>query len=150
MAGSPGELLSRRCVSLMKSALRPEMWPRTELKLQWFDKLLMTVVRLDLLVLYFFFLTFIFFYITESWSWFRFELTITDFKIDSTVQMNANSRLVFEKWFNWHKMYMCLYILKNVVQRALDTRVSFVFPAEKCSCPWLGTLHWCFYQSFMK
>lgn len=45
MAGSPGELLSRRCVSLMKSALRPDMWPRAELKLQWFDKLLMTVVR---------------------------------------------------------------------------------------------------------
>uniref|UniRef100_UPI0037E94AAD transformation/transcription domain-associated protein isoform X1 n=1 Tax=Semicossyphus pulcher TaxID=241346 RepID=UPI0037E94AAD len=43
VAGSPGELLSRRCVSLMKSALRPEMWPRAELKLQWFDKLLMTV-----------------------------------------------------------------------------------------------------------
>lgn len=45
VAGSPGELLSRRCVSLMKSALRPDMWPRAELKLQWFDKLLMTVVR---------------------------------------------------------------------------------------------------------
>lgn len=44
VAGSPGELLSRRCVSLMKSALRPDMWPRAELKLQWFDKLLMTVV----------------------------------------------------------------------------------------------------------
>ncbi|XP_034562998.1 transformation/transcription domain-associated protein [Notolabrus celidotus] len=43
VAGSPGEMLSRRCVSLMKSALRPEMWPRAELKLQWFDKLLMTV-----------------------------------------------------------------------------------------------------------
>ncbi|XP_036936518.1 transformation/transcription domain-associated protein [Acanthopagrus latus] len=43
VAGSPGELLSRRCVSLMKSALRPDMWPRAELKLQWFDKLLMTV-----------------------------------------------------------------------------------------------------------
>ncbi|XP_041829403.1 transformation/transcription domain-associated protein isoform X1 [Melanotaenia boesemani] len=41
--GSPGELLSRRCVSLMKTALRPDMWPRAELKLQWFDKLLMTV-----------------------------------------------------------------------------------------------------------
>ncbi|CAB1338303.1 unnamed protein product [Coregonus sp. 'balchen'] len=38
-----GELLSRRCVSLMKTALRPDMWPRAELKLQWFDKLLMTV-----------------------------------------------------------------------------------------------------------
>uniref|UniRef100_A0A8C9U0J1 Transformation/transcription domain-associated protein n=1 Tax=Scleropages formosus TaxID=113540 RepID=A0A8C9U0J1_SCLFO len=41
--GSPGELLSRRCVSLMKTALRPDMWPRAELKLQWFDKLLMSV-----------------------------------------------------------------------------------------------------------
>lgn len=46
MAGSPGELLSRRCVNLMKTALRPDMWPRAELKLQWFDKLLMTVVSL--------------------------------------------------------------------------------------------------------
>ncbi|XP_072312660.1 transformation/transcription domain-associated protein isoform X2 [Eucyclogobius newberryi] len=43
VAGSPGELLSRRCVSLMKTSLRPDMWPRAELKLQWFDKLLMTV-----------------------------------------------------------------------------------------------------------
>ncbi|XP_039632326.1 transformation/transcription domain-associated protein [Polypterus senegalus] len=42
-AGSPGELLSRRCVTLMKTALRPDMWPKSELKLQWFDKLLMTV-----------------------------------------------------------------------------------------------------------
>ena len=45
VAGSPGELLSRRCVSLMKTGLRADMWPRAELKLQWFDKLLMTVVR---------------------------------------------------------------------------------------------------------
>ncbi|KAI4880510.1 hypothetical protein NFI96_012335 [Prochilodus magdalenae] len=43
VAGSPGELLSRRCVNLMKTALRPDMWPHAELKLQWFDKLLMTV-----------------------------------------------------------------------------------------------------------
>lgn len=43
VVGSPGELLSRRCVSLMKTALRPDMWPRADLKLQWFDKLLMTV-----------------------------------------------------------------------------------------------------------
>ncbi|XP_024140211.1 transformation/transcription domain-associated protein isoform X2 [Oryzias melastigma] len=43
VAGSPGELLSRRCVNLMKTTLRPDMWPRAELKLQWFDKLLMTV-----------------------------------------------------------------------------------------------------------
>ncbi|KAI2658552.1 Transformation/transcription domain-associated protein [Labeo rohita] len=33
VAGSPGELLSRRCVNLMKTALRPDMWPRAELKL---------------------------------------------------------------------------------------------------------------------
>lgn len=31
----------------MKMALRPDMWPRAELKLQWFDKLLMTVVSTD-------------------------------------------------------------------------------------------------------
>ncbi|KAM5151825.1 transformation/transcription domain-associated protein [Mantella aurantiaca] len=42
-AGSPGELLSRRCVNLLKTALRNDMWPKSELKLQWFDKLLMTV-----------------------------------------------------------------------------------------------------------
>lgn len=53
VAGSPGELLSRRCVSLMKSALRPDMWPRAELKLQWFDKLLMTVVRWHMLSAWF-------------------------------------------------------------------------------------------------
>ncbi|XP_078728881.1 transformation/transcription domain-associated protein isoform X3 [Lampetra fluviatilis] len=41
--GSPGEQLSRRCVMLLKTALRPDMWPNAELKLQWFDKLLMTV-----------------------------------------------------------------------------------------------------------
>uniref|UniRef100_A0A670KJU8 Transformation/transcription domain associated protein n=1 Tax=Podarcis muralis TaxID=64176 RepID=A0A670KJU8_PODMU len=44
-AGSPGELLSRRCVNLLKTALRPDMWPKSELKLQWFDKLLMTVTK---------------------------------------------------------------------------------------------------------
>ncbi|ERE76893.1 transformation/transcription domain-associated protein [Cricetulus griseus] len=42
-AGSPGEVLSRRCVNLLKTALRPDMWCKSELKLQWFDKLLMTV-----------------------------------------------------------------------------------------------------------
>ncbi len=41
--GSPGELLSRRCVTLLKTALRPDVWPSAELKLLWFDKLLMTV-----------------------------------------------------------------------------------------------------------
>lgn len=43
-AGSPGEVLSRRCVTLLKTALRPDMWAKSELKLQWFDKLLMSVV----------------------------------------------------------------------------------------------------------
>ncbi|KAK2495018.1 hypothetical protein MC885_001368, partial [Smutsia gigantea] len=42
-AGSPGEVLSRRCVTLLKTALRPDMWSKSELKLQWFDKLLMSV-----------------------------------------------------------------------------------------------------------
>ena len=41
--GSPGELLSRRCVALLKNALRPDVWPNSELKLAWFDKILMTV-----------------------------------------------------------------------------------------------------------
>ena len=41
--GSPGELLSRRCVALLKTALRPDVWPNSELKLAWFDKILMTV-----------------------------------------------------------------------------------------------------------
>ena len=41
--GSPGELLSRRCVTLLKACLRPDIWPNAELKLTFFDKLLMTV-----------------------------------------------------------------------------------------------------------
>ncbi|RWS15188.1 transformation/transcription domain-associated protein-like protein [Dinothrombium tinctorium] len=41
--GSPGELLSRRCVALLKTALKPEIWPNAELRLAWFDKLLLTV-----------------------------------------------------------------------------------------------------------
>uniref|UniRef100_T1JAK1 Transformation/transcription domain-associated protein n=1 Tax=Strigamia maritima TaxID=126957 RepID=T1JAK1_STRMM len=40
---SPGELLSRRCVALLKMALKADVWPNAELKLAWFDKLLMTV-----------------------------------------------------------------------------------------------------------
>nr|XP_042899044.1 transformation/transcription domain-associated protein isoform X5 [Parasteatoda tepidariorum] len=38
-----GELLSRRCVSLLKTALKSDVWPNAELKLVWFDKLLNTV-----------------------------------------------------------------------------------------------------------
>jgi transformation/transcription domain-associated protein len=37
---SQGELLSRRCVALFKTALKPDMWPHCDLKLVWFDKLL--------------------------------------------------------------------------------------------------------------
>ncbi|XP_023232046.1 transformation/transcription domain-associated protein-like [Centruroides sculpturatus] len=43
-AGSSGELLSRKCVGLLKTALKPDVWPNAELKLAWFDKLLSTVV----------------------------------------------------------------------------------------------------------
>lgn len=43
-AGSPGEILSRRCVGLVKTGLKPDMWPNCDLKLASFDKLLMTVV----------------------------------------------------------------------------------------------------------
>ncbi len=41
--GSPGEILSRRCVALLKTALRADVWPNSELKLGWFDKILMMV-----------------------------------------------------------------------------------------------------------
>ncbi|EPQ15807.1 Transformation/transcription domain-associated protein [Myotis brandtii] len=42
-AGSPGEVLSRWCVALLKTALRPDMWSKSELELQWLDKLLLSV-----------------------------------------------------------------------------------------------------------
>ena len=34
--GSPGEQLSRRCVTLLKSALKNDIWPNCELKLTWY------------------------------------------------------------------------------------------------------------------
>ncbi|KAF7269505.1 transcription-associated protein Nipped-A isoform X2 [Rhynchophorus ferrugineus] len=41
---SPGELLSRRCVILLKNALKPELWPEpVDLKLGFFDEILMCV-----------------------------------------------------------------------------------------------------------
>lgn len=37
--GSPGEQLSRRCVLLLKAALKPDVWPHLcEPKLAWLDK----------------------------------------------------------------------------------------------------------------
>lgn len=42
--GSPGELLSRRCVTLLKVALKPEVWPHaSDLKLNWLDKVFSSV-----------------------------------------------------------------------------------------------------------
>ncbi|XP_054724829.1 transformation/transcription domain-associated protein-like [Uloborus diversus] len=41
--GTTGEILSRRCVALLKTALKPDVWPNAELKLTWFDKLLSTI-----------------------------------------------------------------------------------------------------------
>ncbi|CAG7721830.1 unnamed protein product [Allacma fusca] len=38
-AGSASDLLSKRCVSLVKVVLKKEMWLNSELKLGWFDKL---------------------------------------------------------------------------------------------------------------
>jgi len=38
--GSPGEILSRRCVALLKAALKPDIWPNVDLKLVSFDKIL--------------------------------------------------------------------------------------------------------------
>ncbi|CAL1278798.1 unnamed protein product [Larinioides sclopetarius] len=42
-SGTTGEMLSRRCVSLLKTALKPDVWPNAEIKLGWSDKLLHTV-----------------------------------------------------------------------------------------------------------
>ena len=42
-AGSPSDLLSRRCITLLKKALGPEIWPNSDIKLTWFDKILMSV-----------------------------------------------------------------------------------------------------------
>ncbi|KAL3270789.1 hypothetical protein HHI36_021313 [Cryptolaemus montrouzieri] len=44
MVSSPGELLSRRCVLLLKTALKPEIWPQpVHLKLVFLDEVLATV-----------------------------------------------------------------------------------------------------------
>lgn len=42
--GTPGEMLSRRCVQFLKVALKPEqnVWPNAELRLAWFEKLLLS------------------------------------------------------------------------------------------------------------
>lgn len=43
-ASSPGELLSRRCVLLLKTALKPDIWPQPiDLKLVFFDKILQSI-----------------------------------------------------------------------------------------------------------
>lgn len=34
----PGEALSKRCVSLLKRALKPDIWPNSDPKLAWLDK----------------------------------------------------------------------------------------------------------------
>ncbi|XP_013181191.1 PREDICTED: transformation/transcription domain-associated protein [Papilio xuthus] len=43
VGGSPGEQLSRRCVLLLKTALKPDVWPHLcEPKLSWLDKVFAT------------------------------------------------------------------------------------------------------------
>ncbi|XP_028982080.1 transformation/transcription domain-associated protein [Diachasma alloeum] len=42
--GNPGEQLSRRCVTLLKMALKPDVWPQScDLKLAWLDKVFASV-----------------------------------------------------------------------------------------------------------
>ena len=42
--GNPGEQLSRRCVNLLKMALKPDVWPQPcDLKLSWLDKVFASV-----------------------------------------------------------------------------------------------------------
>lgn len=44
IVNSPGEVLSRRCVMLLKTALKPDIWPHPlDLKLAFFDKILLTI-----------------------------------------------------------------------------------------------------------
>ena len=45
--GSPGEILSRRCVALLKTALKPDIWPNVDLKLGCFEKILAGVQGVD-------------------------------------------------------------------------------------------------------
>ncbi|XP_045594313.1 transformation/transcription domain-associated protein isoform X4 [Procambarus clarkii] len=40
---APGEALSRRCVCLLKRALKPDMWPHADPKLAWLDKLFLNL-----------------------------------------------------------------------------------------------------------
>lgn len=42
-ANNSGDQLSKRCVALLKMALKPDVWPNCELKLAWFDRLFQTV-----------------------------------------------------------------------------------------------------------
>lgn len=42
--GNQGELLSKRCVALLKMALKPDVWPQScDLKIAWMDKVFATV-----------------------------------------------------------------------------------------------------------
>lgn len=42
--GNPGEQLSKRCVALLKMALKPDVWPQScDLKLSWLDKIFASV-----------------------------------------------------------------------------------------------------------
>jgi len=41
--GAAGEQLSRRCVALLHTGLRADLWPNADLHLLWLDKLLQTV-----------------------------------------------------------------------------------------------------------
>ncbi|XP_044007561.1 transformation/transcription domain-associated protein isoform X2 [Aphidius gifuensis] len=42
--GNPGEQLSRRCVTLLKMALKPDVWPQScDLKIPWLDKVFASV-----------------------------------------------------------------------------------------------------------
>nr|XP_018666778.1 transformation/transcription domain-associated protein isoform X1 [Ciona intestinalis]XP_018666779.1 transformation/transcription domain-associated protein isoform X2 [Ciona intestinalis] len=42
-SGGSAEILSRRCVVLLRSALRADVWPKSDLHLLWVDKLLLSV-----------------------------------------------------------------------------------------------------------
>jgi len=41
--GSQGEALSKRCIHLIKTVLKPDVWKSNDMKLTWFDKLFATL-----------------------------------------------------------------------------------------------------------
>ncbi|XP_064401908.1 transformation/transcription domain-associated protein-like isoform X2 [Halichondria panicea] len=44
---TPGEALSKRCVTLVKTSLKPDIWPNIDIKIPWFAKLFDALTQTD-------------------------------------------------------------------------------------------------------